>query len=416
MTPTLPTPPEPIDTFCDRPWAYRTVHITKPIFKICCVSDDIKLDLNHSIEEQPRLSEIKNELLTNRIPGECKRCFDMESQGLPSYRSTRSTPGIKELEIFEIQLENTCNLRCASCTPTFSSQWQSPKFIKLRDSAISLGLRKDVNSVRLIRDVKKSITNKEIIIDNICKHKDTLTDIVFIGGEPSIIPYFYEILDQISPLIRPETRFIINTNGSFTELVKNNFTNAIHKMLGKNSIKIYWSCDAAYDIGEFMRAGLNYQKYKDNFKENLYIAKQLPISQRYMFLNSLAITTSSLNIKYQIDLIDDLSSSFGKLIIKPMYLAYGDSFFDPSALGRYSKNIVLQSDLDKLKKLNPEYFIHYNNYIQQLYISKPDNTAIKNGIKWVSQYATAAEINIPADLEKYFNFLLNLAETNDETT
>lgn len=391
-------------TFCDRPWVFRTVHITKPLYKMCCISTDIKLDLNYSIEDQPRLNQIKDDLQNNKEPYECRFCFEHERNGLPSYRTSRSSPGIKPLQIFEIQLENTCNFHCASCSPVFSSKWQAPESLILRDQAVKLGLRAPYSSsTRLHREEKLSASNQSLIVDNIYKHRQSLTDIVFIGGEPSIIPQFYDIIEEIKNIVNKETNLLICTNGSMSDAIKNKFMSMLENNKGRNTFKVSWSADAAYEIGEFLRAGLNYIEFKNNFRDYVALA-----NENHNLKYSLAITTSSLNLKHQIDLVDDIFSDLGSMEIKPIYLAYGDRFFNASAYGKFFRHLITDNDLNNLYKLSPFYYKGYNDYVRKLFQSEPDIDSIVKGIEWVGKYSKHVKINIPTAIQNDFDTVLKL--------
>lgn len=89
----------------------------------------------------PTAMEIRKKLLNNEIPKGCKGCFELEDQGIRSFRQTwneiyedHTDTTLKHVDddgrldpqavtYLDISLGNICNLKCRSCNPWASHRW-----------------------------------------------------------------------------------------------------------------------------------------------------------------------------------------------------------------------------------------------------------------------------------------------------
>ena len=141
----------------------------------------------------------------------CVKCVDAESKGLTSMRTTMdkemwiestNTDGSVDHKPSSLELHfgNTCNLHCKMCSQQFSHMigkellkmgQQDPDFLRWvkRESGV-------VNNWTGELDIKydwyKNTKIKKSIFEHVSNDVDNL---VVIGGEPTIIPEFYELLE-----------------------------------------------------------------------------------------------------------------------------------------------------------------------------------------------------------------------------
>jgi len=89
----------------------------------------------------PTAMDIRKKLLNNEIPKGCKGCFELEDQGIRSFRQTwneiyedHTDTTLKHVDddgrldpqavtYLDISLGNICNLKCRSCNPWASHRW-----------------------------------------------------------------------------------------------------------------------------------------------------------------------------------------------------------------------------------------------------------------------------------------------------
>jgi MoaA/NifB/PqqE/SkfB family radical SAM enzyme len=209
-------------TFCNYPWSHLYVHTTGHQ-KICCMSEDniTKADgyRQYNMKEDQMLDSWNSEYMKNirlkMIAGEeivnCKKCVTAETQGLQSMRTTNnkeyyigSTNKDGSIEYYpkhmELHFGNTCNLHCKMCSQQFSHVIgkellkmgeQDPEFLQWvkKESGV---LNNWTGELDISYDWYKNDRVKKSIFEHVSNNVEQL---VVIGGEPTIIKEFYELLE-----------------------------------------------------------------------------------------------------------------------------------------------------------------------------------------------------------------------------
>lgn len=209
-------------TFCNYPWRHLYVHTTGHQ-KICCMSEDniAKADgyRQYNMKEDQMLDSWNSEYMKNirlkMIAGEeivnCKKCVTAETQGLQSMRTTNnkeyyigSTNRDGSVDYYpkhmELHFGNTCNLHCKMCSQLFSHMIgkellkmgeQDPEFLQWvkKESGV---LNNWTGELDISYDWYKNDRIKKSIFEHVSNNVEQL---VVIGGEPTIIKEFYELLE-----------------------------------------------------------------------------------------------------------------------------------------------------------------------------------------------------------------------------
>jgi MoaA/NifB/PqqE/SkfB family radical SAM enzyme len=209
-------------TFCSYPWYHLYVH-TSGHQRICCMSEDniVKEDgyKQFNMQEDTILDSWNSDYMKNlrlkMIAGEeivnCTKCVDAESRGLTSLRNTinkkkylssTNTDGSIEYNPTSLELHfgNTCNLHCKMCSQQYSHMIgkellkmgeQDPAFLQWvkKESGV---LNNWTGELDIAYDWYKNDRIKRSIFDHVSKNVQSL---VVIGGEPTIIQEFYELLE-----------------------------------------------------------------------------------------------------------------------------------------------------------------------------------------------------------------------------
>jgi len=212
-------------TFCSYPWRHQYVHTTGHQ-KICCMSEDNITKENqydhYNMSKDEILDSWNSEYMKNirlkMIAGEevtnCQKCVAAESQGLTSMRtvdnkeqffaSTNNDGSVNhDPKSLELHFGNTCNLQCKMCSQQYSHMIgkellkmgeQDPEFLKWvkKESGV---LNNWTGELDIAYDWYKNEKIKKSIFEHVSKNVDTLT---VIGGEPTIIKEFYELLEYCS--------------------------------------------------------------------------------------------------------------------------------------------------------------------------------------------------------------------------
>jgi len=171
--------------------------------------DQILDSWNSNYMKNIRLKMIAGEEIVN-----CKKCVDAESKGLNSMRAlnnkekyinTTNTDGSIDYDpqSLELHFGNTCNLHCKMCSQQFSHMIgkelikmgeQDPEFLQWvkKESGV---LNNWTGELDMVYDWYKNQKIKKSIFEHVSKNVQSLT---VIGGEPTIIKEFYELLEYCS--------------------------------------------------------------------------------------------------------------------------------------------------------------------------------------------------------------------------
>jgi MoaA/NifB/PqqE/SkfB family radical SAM enzyme len=267
-------------TFCSYPWRHLYVHTTGHQ-KICCMSEDniTKQDGYHQFNmKQDQIldswnSEYMKQIRLKMIAGEdiinCKKCVTAEFQGLQSMRtvdnkekwisSTNQDGSVNHLPTdLELHFGNTCNLHCKMCSQQFSHMIgkellrmgeADPEFLQWvkKESGV---LNNWTGELDIEYDWYKNEKVKKSIFEHVSKNVERL---VVIGGEPTIIKEFYELLDYC------------NTNGTLQNkslCITTNMTNTnknLSTWLGSvKQFMIHASIDGLAERNTYIRYPCNW--------------------------------------------------------------------------------------------------------------------------------------------------------------
>lgn len=221
--------------FCPIPWVHLAIR-SNGDFRVCCqanVSDsqgllreesgrvlNAKADSFASTRNTELMKSIRLSFLQGRYHSACVRCKAEDEAGLPSKRTytlknwgqTLSRARAKAMTnddgsidadrfkpiYFDIRFGNRCNLRCRMCGPTDSDAWY-PEQVKLWGNKFS-----DAHGeVELVEERPQKFRTLEHDYDwvesdffwaEIRKHVAYMRHVYSVGGEPLLIPQYYEFL------------------------------------------------------------------------------------------------------------------------------------------------------------------------------------------------------------------------------
>lgn len=160
--------------------------------------------------EQTR--ELRRALLNNERPKGCRSCWDFEDSGVASTRQTCNETYSQNYKIdfidvlnkisddysmpyepqsIEIRFDNTCNLRCRHCSPTYSSQWEVLAF---KDPEVKEFFTKH-GAGRL---EKKHISLPEKSFEQFKSAIPHLKEVLIAGGEPLQQKRHWEMIEAMA--------------------------------------------------------------------------------------------------------------------------------------------------------------------------------------------------------------------------
>ena len=297
------------DTFCNYPWKHNYVHTNGKIRLCCTTIQDIPSNnkytvfdaSKHSIEEywnSDRMREIRRKMIAGEKIRDCERCYEQESQGVKSLRD----PSIGNLientyadgtyklpaNTMQLQMGNICNLKCKMCSQMYSHMnGLELKEMKEKNPRWFHWVQEqgaNVNNWTNELGIKQEWYKNKNLKYKMFKHiSENIKDITIIGGEPTLIPEFYEIFEYC------ESK---GTLGNLAVTLVTNLTNTnpkLTKWLPKlKSWQIWASVDGVAERTEYIRYPSKWNKILESlefYRSNIYKNGNITLSPAVQLLN-----------------------------------------------------------------------------------------------------------------------------------
>ena len=250
--------------FCVYPWMHLLEEYGDVL--ICSKSKTPikKLEDLEDWRTDPEFVEIRDKLKGGERIHNCNLCYEEEDLGFVSTRVHESMDwavkmniqSMEDLEValptyYEVRPSNKCNLQCRMCCPE-NSHLIEKEFKEIKFEYPSF---------------KKQWGNYEHIdVENLLPG----TRIYSTGGEPTIIPEFYNFLDKCIALGRTDLDITLNTNG---QKVNDKLVNLMHKF---DEVNFSFSIDGYDRVNEYIRWNSVWDKTVVNAKrlrdEGFYVS------------------------------------------------------------------------------------------------------------------------------------------------
>jgi len=251
--------------FCPAPWRSIYYHVDKAA--VCCVSDKKFSMTPMQFVNSDYLKELRQKFLNEEFDDTCITCKRLEDAGLQSVRQhmvglygENITPTI---DYMELRTSNLCNFQCKMCNAESSS---------------------------LIANEVFNITDENF--NEILLIAQNLKTLVLTGGEPMLIKHYYELLDHLAMLGKPDLNLRIYTNASVYNPI------FIEKILKFNT-RLHLSIDAVGDTAVAQRTGTNWTVVNENVNKFL----ELPIRiQFHTTLTTISLSDIHSLAKYFFDI------------------------------------------------------------------------------------------------------------------
>jgi organic radical activating enzyme len=238
-----------MNTFCVLPWFGREINWNQNETH-CCL-----LPPRYDIEK------IKKEMLAGEKPVECRKCWDLESQGLQSDRQLKNSAldwywdrdlqfikqdaehGKNSIIMLKLLTSYTCNATCVSCNSNNSSSWSQLNHRMNPAIPIQRSTFVDVNLI------KQKVNFSELKM------------LSLIGGEPLYEKKNFELLEHLLELGNNTVFLSMVTNGSVT------LSDYQKKILSKfKNLNFCLSIDGTGPVFEYLRFPLKWQDLLDNLQ------------------------------------------------------------------------------------------------------------------------------------------------------
>jgi organic radical activating enzyme len=306
-------------TMCTAKWLQSTTTLYNGHTHSCHHPSPRKIPLEELASNPTALhntlhkKEARKQMLSGERPSECEYCWNIED--LPgdhmsdrTYKSTDVTWSVPFLDrilvngadgdinptYFEVAFESTCNFKCAYCTPDVSSKWME-EINQFGQYDTSWG----TGNLEWLKKIGRfPIPNREQnpYIDAFWKWWPDLypglETFRVTGGEPLLSKNLWKLLDYINENPRPDFTLAVNTNMDVPEALIGRFIAAYNEIRPKiKDFQVFTSCEAAGKQAEYIRFGMNYDRFMGNVRKFL---EQTGDESRMAFMvtfNALSVTT-----------------------------------------------------------------------------------------------------------------------------
>lgn len=234
------------------------------------------------------MQNLRTELLNNKKPGSCVKCFEQEDNKITSFRQTAndkfkshvddaynntSDSGVaKEFKLayWDFRFSNLCNMKCRMCGGHLSSLWNA-------DEKKLYGRASEPNTV---------VNTKDHCLDDLYEVLDqqmeNVEEIYFAGGEPLIMDEHYYILEQLIKKNKTHVRLRYNTN--LSKLTYKHW-DVIELWKKFENVQVIASLDAVGARAEYIRKGTVWNTIHQNLLKIIAADIMVGVSPTIQILN-----------------------------------------------------------------------------------------------------------------------------------
>jgi hypothetical protein len=363
-------PNEGNNTFCMAPWTH-TYLSPQTERRMCCASREPAqsfkqyIDTGNEAKEYKPLSlkehwnskhmrSVRLRMLAGEELSECEVC-DHKLLNTNVYRSywnqlfkhkideafdsTDDTGATTMPTIsFDYRFNNLCNFKCRMCGDMLSSSWEAESrkhktWSKESQPWMASPLREQITKfqdTQVAQEFVEAIETK------------TIKEIYWCGGEPLMWDMHWNAMQRIIDLgFAKEVYVRYNTNLSKTSFKGTKLFDLLPQF---QDWQICSSLDGTGEVGEYIRDGLNYEQWLENFKEGLAVAK----TSREMRLDYTITMPGLLELKNMFDLSRELDT---EILTKVMFTFSDDEVLSPLALPKELLHIIIDEALAYMEPL-----------------------------------------------------------------
>lgn len=287
-------------SFCSALWAGIFQNPDGMVSPCCVWRKPLGNVNNQSIEEiysSDRIQTLKQKMLDGVRLDECAYCNKLEDDTNDvSSRNFFNKHFFENIDLestdnkflyWDLRISNLCNFKCRMCSHALSSEWYDDW--------------KKIKGTDLPKVIK--INDKSDFWKQMEYHYDYVESIYFAGGEPFINEHHFKILQDLIDRNKLDTKITVNTNLSVTHFKKKKVLDYYKKF---NHVIFGFSIDGSYEIGEYIRKGLNYKQWKKNVKEYVdYITERDSWDITYVYQFAYGVTNFHNIIDFILDLLED---------------------------------------------------------------------------------------------------------------
>ena len=163
---------------------------------------------------------------------------------------------------YDYRLSNLCNFKCRMCGDQLSSSWESEN--KIHTTPTDAWLQP--NTRRKISNFQVEVLEEEL---QAAVDQGVIEEIYWVGGEPLMWERHWTIMQQLVDTGQSKDVVVrYNTNLSRTKYKNYDLYDMLDNF---KNVNICASIDAIGDIGEYVRTGLKWPEFLQNFYDGMFL-------------------------------------------------------------------------------------------------------------------------------------------------
>lgn len=235
---------------------------------------------------------------------------------------------------WDYRFSNLCNFKCRMCGDMLSSSWESEQ---RTNNMIDWNNKKNNWMLPAIREEITKFQDTQIekeFSEAVEEHR--VEEVYWVGGEPLMYEQHWRYMKRIVDLgDGPRVYARYNTNLSRIEYRGVNLFKDILSQI--RDWQVCASLDGTGQVGEYIRTGLKYKEFVENFKQGMSYARH-PRQMRLDF-------TLTLPGLFEIENIERLAQELNTLVLAKVVFAFTpDIIMSPLALPKH----ILHRKIDEL--------------------------------------------------------------------
>jgi pyruvate-formate lyase-activating enzyme len=282
-------------SFCSAKWLQSTTNLQTGQTHSCHHPVQHKIPIEEVLSNPTAIHNTKHKkeqrklMLEGKRPSECHYCWNIED--LPgkhfsdrTYKTTDYIWSVNNLNdivdaghsgdiiptYLEVSFENTCNFKCMYCTPDVSSKWME-EVERFGPYPTGQG---DLSYIAKVGKTPIPVRENNPYIDAFWKWWPDLYPKLKVfrvtGGEPLLSKNMWRLFDYIIENPRDDLSFAINTNMQPPDELLDRLIEKINLLDGKlKNLTIFTSCEAHGEQANYIRHGMNYEKWLANCRKLL---------------------------------------------------------------------------------------------------------------------------------------------------
>jgi sulfatase maturation enzyme AslB (radical SAM superfamily) len=433
-------PIEVENAICPQRWDFPYINMSRGEGKMCCLTsfykftpEDIEKYGSSCLTNNDYYKERRLEMLKGIRHSDCKFCWDLEDKNIESPRQSHSKINdryaktkkylldnwsedidinsdllvSKSSVVLEVTLDATCDLKCMYCSPRYSTQWASE------------ALKNKTISIEEYREVTALPTNEftSLLWEWISSDEGrSLTDIRISGGEPLIIPEFYDMLEKLSEVRECDSKLgvAVVTNLNAREKYFNKLIELLPRLTDRFKFCITISMESTDIQAEYIRNGLDWDRFNNNVEELFKIAS-INDNMTLSFnptINVLSIPKLSKFSNWIVELEERYSV---KVSMNPHMIkspACHSVFVLPSEFSRYVNDAIIV--LENSPVQHPVYIKFLKSIRRQLEDNIPDINLQREFYDWFSNFDSLRGLNLVEtfpELKDFYEYCKNIPKS-----